>query len=63
MINIQFTKDLMLPWWLTDEESACQYKGDTSSIPGSGKPSAEGNGNPLQILIWKISLTQEPSGL
>ena len=24
MINIQFTKDVMLPWWLTDEESACQ---------------------------------------
>ena len=52
MINIKFTKDLMLPWWLSDKESAAN-EGDTSSIPGSGR-SAEGNGNPLHMLIWKI---------
>ena len=53
MINIKFTKDLMLPWWLSDKESAAN-EGDTSSIPGSGRPSVEGNGNPLHMLIWKI---------
>ena len=26
MINIQFTKDLMLPWWLSDKESSCQWR-------------------------------------
>ena len=62
MINIKFTKDLMLPWWLSDKESAAN-EGDTSSIPGSGRPSVEGNGNPLHMLIWKIPWTQEPSGL
>ena len=29
------------------QEAACDA-GDTSSIPGSGRPPREGNGNPLQ---------------
>ena len=28
--------------------------GDVGSIPGSGRPPGEGNGNPLQILAWRI---------
>ena len=33
--------------WLSGKESACTA-GDTGSIPGSGKSSGGGNGNPLQ---------------
>ena len=35
------------PWWLSSKESACQT-GDSDSIPELGRPSEEGNGNPLQ---------------
>ena len=38
---------LVLPRWLTDEESACNA-GDMGSIPGLGRSSGEGNGNPLE---------------
>ena len=34
--------------------------GDLSSIPGSGRSSGEGNGNPLQYLAWRIHWTEEP---
>ena len=40
------------------EESACGA-GDPSSIPGSGRPPGEGNGNPLQYSC----LAEEPGGL
>ena len=33
--------------WLSGKESACQA-GDLGSIPGSGRSSGEGNGNPLK---------------
>ena len=36
-----------LPWWLSGKESTCNA-GDTTSIPGSGRPPGVGNGNPLQ---------------
>ena len=36
-----------LPWWLSGKESTCNA-GDVGSIPGSGRSSGEGNGNPLQ---------------
>jgi len=36
-----------LPRWLRDKESTCQ-QGDMGLIPGSGRSSGEGNGNPLQ---------------
>ena len=36
-----------LPWWLSGKESACNA-GAVGSIPGSGRSSGEGNGNPLQ---------------
>ena len=39
-----------LPWWLRGKGSACRpgATGDTGSIPGSGRSSREGHGNPLQ---------------
>ena len=40
----------MLPQWLSGKESACNAgaAGDTGSIPGLGRPSGVGHGNPLQ---------------
>ena len=38
---------LGLPWWLSGKESACQA-GNVGLIPGLGRSSGEGNGNPLQ---------------
>ena len=35
---------------------------DAGSIPGLGRSSGRGNGNPLHILAWKIPWT-EPGGL
>ena len=37
--------------------------GDVSLIPGSGRPTGGGNGNPLQFLPWKIAWTEQPDGL
>ena len=36
-----------LPWWLSGKESAANAE-DMGSLPGLGRPSGEGNGNPLQ---------------
>ena len=36
-----------LPRWLSDKEPTAK-EGDVGSIPGSGRSSGEGNGNPLQ---------------
>ena len=36
---------------------------DTGSVLGSGRPSGEGNGNPLQRSWWKIPWSEEPHGL
>ena len=39
-----------LPWWLSGKESACNAEdsGDAGLIPGSGRSSGGGHGNPLQ---------------
>ena len=38
--------------------------GDVGSIPGPGRYSGKGNGNPVQnILAWEIPWTVEPDGL
>ena len=37
--------------------------GDGGLIPGSGRSSGKGNGNPLNILAWRISWTEELGGL
>jgi len=41
-----FLLRLGLLQWLISKESACNT-GDSGSIPGSGRSSEEGNGNPL----------------
>ena len=42
--------DVHVPWWLSGKESACNAEdaGDAGSIPGSGRSSGGGHGNPLQ---------------
>ena len=46
-------------------KDACSLEGklDLGSIPGSGRSSGEGNGNPLHILAWRISWAEEPGEL
>ena len=34
-----------------------------SSMPASRRSAGEGNGNPLQYLVWRIPWTEEPGGL
>ena len=36
---------------------------DTGLIPGSGRSSGEGNGNPLQYSCWEIPWEEGPDGL
>ena len=38
-------------------------EGDTDSIPGLGRSSGEGNGNPLQYSCLENPWTEEPGGL
>ena len=52
---------LGLPWWLSGKESACNA-GDVSLIPGSGRSSGGGHGNPLQYSCLKISIDRSPVG-
>ena len=47
MIILMMIAETRLPLDLSGEESACSA-GDTGSIPGSGRSSGGGNGNPLQ---------------
>ena len=37
--------------------------GNANSIPGSGRSSGEGNGNPFQYSCLEIPWTEEPGGL
>ena len=46
-----------LPWWLSDKESACS-SGDLGLIPGLGRSSGEGKGNPLQYSCLEKSYGQ-----
>ena len=45
------------PGGLVGKESACKA-GDANSIPGSGRSSGEGNGNPLQYSCLENSLNR-----
>ena len=47
-----------LLWWLSGKESACQA-GDTGLIPGSGRSSGGGHGNPLQYSCLENSMDRE----
>ena len=44
------------------KESACNV-GDPGSIPKSGRPPGDGNGNPLQDSCLENSMEREPGGL
>ena len=44
-----------LPWWLRCKASAYSV-GDLISIPGLGRSSGEGNGNPLQYFYLESSM-------
>ena len=43
------------------KESACK-EGDLGSIPGLGRSSRGGHGNPLRILAWRSPWAEEPGG-
>ena len=43
----QMQRHTRLPRWLSDKESACNT-GNAGWIPGTGRSSGKGNGNPLQ---------------
>ena len=43
----------------SDGKAFAYNVGDPGSIPGLGRSSGEGNGNPLSTLAWKIPWTEE----
>ena len=47
-----------LPWWLNGKASA-HNAGDPGSIPGSGRSSGEGNGNPFQYYCLENLMDRE----
>ena len=53
---------LGFPGGSVSKESACKA-GDPGSIPGLGRSSGEGNGNPFQYSCLENSKTEEPGGL
>ena len=54
---------LNIPGGSDSNKSACNT-GDLGSFPGLGnRSSGEGNGNPLNILAWKVPCMEEPAGL
>ena len=46
---------LGFPWWFSSDESACGA-GDLSSIPGSGRSTGGGHGNPLLYFCLENSM-------
>ena len=50
------------PKWHNSKEFTCRA-GDSYSTPGLERFPGGGNGNPLLILAWRISWTEEPGGL
>ena len=51
-----------LPWWLSDEEAACQYKRSEFN-PGQEDPLEKEMVTHSSILAWEIPWTEEPGGL
>ena len=53
------------PGGASGKEPSCQCRGckRRGLIPGSGRSSGKGNGDPLNILAWRISWTEELGGL
>ena len=56
MMNVGF------PQWLSNKKSACNTRA-TGLIPGLGRSSGGGNGNPLQYSCLESPWTEEPGGL
>ena len=48
---------------LSSKKNPPANAGDVGSVPELGRSPGEGNGNPLRILVWEISWTEEPGGL
>ena len=46
LLLVYFKIMFMIPWWLRCKESICSAA-DPGLIPGSGRSSGEGNGNPF----------------
>ena len=55
---ISFNPHPELPWWLSQDSAG--NAGDLGSIPGSGKPPREGNGNPLQYSYLENPMDRGP---
>ena len=57
--------NLGLPQWVSGKESASNTgnTGDVGLIPGLGRCREEEIATHSSILAWKISWTEEPSGL
>ena len=63
IIPLELTeRQLGLPWWLSDKESACNA-GDVGLIPGLGRSSGEGMATHCNILAWRTPWIEEPGGL
>ena len=54
-----------LPRWISGNKSAFNARatGDAVSIPGLGRSSGRGHGNPLQCSCLENPWTEEPGGL
>ena len=60
--NLLSSSLIILPCSSISKEAACDA-GDLDSVPGSGRASGEGNGNPLQYSCLENPWTEEPGGL
>ena len=60
--NLLSSPLIILPCSSNSKEAACDA-GDLGSIPGSGRSSGEGNGNPLQYSCLENPWIEEPGGL
>ena len=58
----EVTQGFLFPGGSDGKETAYDVE-DPGSIPGSGRSPSEGNDNPLSILAWRISWTEEPDWL
>ena len=47
----------------SDGKASAYNMGDPGSIPGLGRSSGEGNGNPLQYSCLENPMTEEPGGI
>ena len=60
-LELELSGTLGLP--CSDGKVSVYSARDPGSVPGLGRSPAEGNGNPLQYIAWKIPWTEEPGRL